>query len=76
MDFDEHEWVKLYRAALLEFDEAKLDEKIVSAQNAIDRRIQELTAYSLNHHEERRALADAGNGLRVLRCDSTRKPKA
>ena len=67
MDFSEHEWIKLYRAALMEFDEATLDAKIALAQRAIDDRNRELAACSSNHHEERQALVDAGNGLRVLR---------
>jgi hypothetical protein len=69
MDASEPRWIELYRAALMEFDREKLSGRIAEAQAAIDARIRELTVYANNHHGERQALADAINGLKVLRAD-------
>jgi len=60
-------WQELYATALLETDWAKMEEKIQVAENAIRARLHE---FSLNHGgtpEENQAIADALNGLSVLR---------
>jgi hypothetical protein len=61
------EWETLYRAAILETDESKVEERIEVAEFAMHARLQE---FSLNHGgtlEENRAIADALNGLDILR---------
>jgi hypothetical protein len=65
----EHEWKKLYKSALLETDWFKIDERIRAAESAISDRLREI---SLNHGgtpEENQAIANAVNGLKVLRSD-------
>lgn len=53
----------------MEFDREELSGRIAEAQTAIEARIRELMVYTTNHHAERQALADAINGLKVLRAD-------
>jgi hypothetical protein len=63
------EWQKPYQEALLETDKQKLQGKIHLAEWKIFRRLQSISADS-NHHEERRAIEDATNALRVLKRDT------
>jgi hypothetical protein len=61
------EWKSLYQAAILETDWSKIEERIQAADSAISTRLHE---FSLNHGgtaEENQAIADAVNGLTVLR---------
>jgi hypothetical protein len=60
------DWVELYRAAVEEFDAARLRQRIEQADLAIKRRVQEL-ASSSNHHAEWMQLQDALRMLRILR---------
>jgi hypothetical protein len=62
-------WMNLYRAALTELDPEKLSALVAQTQVAIHARLRELTVHTSNHHAERQALADAINGLKVLRAD-------
>jgi hypothetical protein len=61
----QRDWVELYRAAVVELDAALLHERIQQASLAIHDRIRELLPDS-NHHEERQALQDALQMLRIL----------
>ena len=72
MDLDESGWLDLYRAALLEFDPAKLGERVTQAQKAVEQRIRELTLAPA-HAAERQALIDALHSLKVLREEENRK---
>jgi hypothetical protein len=63
----EYDWVKLYKAALLETDWSKIEEHIQVAENGIKARLHE---FSMNHGgtpEENQAVENALNGLKVLR---------
>ena len=63
----ECDWVKLYKAAILETDWSKIEEHIQVAENGIKVRLHE---FSMNHGgtpEENQAIADALNGLNILR---------
>ena len=60
------DWKGLYQMAVIELDPAKLSHRISDARNAILDRIQETISVAA-HYQERQELADALNGLRVLR---------
>jgi len=57
-------WRKMYEAALLETDTAKLKERVSVADTAIVARIKELSGQS---SEELSALTDAIHALNILR---------
>jgi hypothetical protein len=62
-------WEKLYRAAIIETDGSKLEERIEAAEFAMHARLHE---FSLNHGgtlEENRAIAEALNRLDILRSE-------
>jgi hypothetical protein len=62
-------WYELYRAAVLETDWSKMEERIQAAESAISGTLRE---FSLNHGgtpDENKALADALNSLHGLRRD-------
>jgi hypothetical protein len=65
----EYSWFNPYKAAILETDWSKIEEKIRVAENGINARLHE---FSTNHGgtaEENQAIEDALNGLNVLRKD-------
>ena len=67
----EYSWQERYKAAVLETDWWKVEEKIQLAENAIRARLHEL---SMNHGgtpQENQAIEDALNGLNVLRKEVT-----
>lgn len=61
-------WRELYKAALLELNQNELQARISAAQAAIHARIEELNknGKGSDSAEERQAIADAQNSLRVL----------
>jgi hypothetical protein len=67
----EHNWERLYQAALLETDWSKLEGRIQAAESGIKARLHE---FSMNHGgtpEENQAIEDALHGLTFLRKDLT-----
>ena len=64
----DHAWMGLLHAALLELDPIKLPQRIEEASHAIQSRMQEISGTG-NSLEERRALADALQSLRSLRLE-------
>jgi hypothetical protein len=60
-----HDWKKFYRDAILETDWSKIEEDIKVAENGIRARLHE---FSMNQ-----AIADALNGLNVLRKEVAAK---
>jgi hypothetical protein len=64
-----YKWIETYKAALLETDWSKMQERIETAESALRQRKHE---FDLNHggtSEENHAIADAISGLAVLRND-------
>jgi len=59
-------WQNEYAAALLELDRETLKERITAAEDAIERRIQQLSRDS-DHHAERRVIHDALVSLQLLK---------
>lgn len=62
-----YQWQDVYLEAVLETDTSKLQQRIAAAEGAVKARMTELEQ---DHHgtpEERSAIADALNGLRILR---------
>ncbi len=62
-------WLEIYKAALLETDWSKMEERIRAAESALHERKRE---FSLNHGgtpEENQAIEDALRSLNVLRKD-------
>jgi len=66
-------WQKPLRDALLELDPEQLQRKVTEAETAIFERLQELSL-TPDSTEERRALQDATNSLRVLKKESLQYP--
>ncbi len=64
-----YQWNELYKAALLETDWSKMEERIRAAESAIQNRKREFALNSGGPQEENRALADAINSLGVLRSE-------
>lgn len=58
-------WVAQYRAAILESNDAKLIEKIEEAEAVISSRVQAMDGTATP--DERKALGDALNAVRILR---------
>src|ERR1700733_7240992 len=58
-----YSWEKLYQAAILETEEAKLHDLIHAAKAAIDRRLKEMQSHHDETPEERHAMTDALHGL-------------
>jgi IS5 family transposase len=63
----DYNWKESYRAAIVETDDKKLRERIQAAQAAIDTRLQDLQMDHGGTPEERLAIADALDGLNILR---------
>jgi hypothetical protein len=64
-----YQWQELYKAALLETDWSKMEERIQAAESAIQNRKREFALNSGGTQEENQSLADALNGLSVLRSE-------
>ena len=66
----EYKWHEFYKAALLESDWSKMEERIRAVEDALHQRKRE---FDLNHGgtpEENHAVEDAFRGLSVLRSDA------
>src|SRR6478736_9808897 len=64
-----YKWHELYKAALLETDWSKIEERIQAAESAIQNRKRECALDPAGTQEENRALADAITSLGVLRSE-------
>jgi hypothetical protein len=71
-DYENEEWVSLYRAAILELEHAKISDRIKTTRTAILARVEKLQSMPGLHSYERLALADALSGLRVLQDEERR----
>lgn len=67
-------WQPGWQDALTELDSEKLHQKVIDAEAAIFKRLQELSADRTDHHEERLALSDAIAGLRTLKVERLKFP--
>jgi hypothetical protein len=65
-----YSWQESYQAALLETDWTKMQERVQTAESEIHKRRLELSQDHNGTQEERNALVNAMNGLRVLRTDA------
>jgi hypothetical protein len=61
------EWQSLYQAAVLETDWSKMEERILIADFAIAERLHQFSTDHGGTPEENQAIADAVNGLKILR---------
>ncbi len=66
----EYKWYEAYKAAVLETDWTKMDDRIEAAKSSIKLRLNELSMDHGGTPEERQSLADALNALEVLRRDA------
>lgn len=64
-----YQWHELYKAALLETDWSKMEGRIQAAESAIQNRKLEFALNSGGTQQEHQSLADAMNGLSVLRSE-------
>ena len=65
-----YSWQDFYKAALLETDWTKMVELVQKAESEIHKRRLELSKDHNGTQEEREAVVNALNGLRVLRMDA------
>ena len=65
-----YSWQESYQAALLETDWTKMVELVQAAESEIHKRRMELSTDHNGTQEEREAVVNALNGLRVLRMDA------
>ena len=65
-----YSWRESYQAALLETDWTKMVELVQKAESDLHKRRLELTQDHNGTQEEREAVVNALNGLRVLRMDA------
>jgi|ERR1700732_1394853 hypothetical protein len=65
-----YSWYDSYRAALLEADWTKMEERIQTAESEIHKRRLILSQDHRGTEEEREALVNAIQGLRILRIDA------
>ena len=72
MTHENQEWVGIYRSALMELEHAKMTGRIGDARNSIATRFEKLMQMPSLHTEERQALEDALNNLRVLELEEER----
>jgi hypothetical protein len=63
---EDDSWREVFRMAMLELDSTELQARIICAQQAISRRVKELASDHGGTPEERQAISDALNSLRVL----------
>jgi hypothetical protein len=68
-DYENQEWVTLYRAALSELEHAKMSGRIEATRTAIASRIEKLQHMPGLHPDERQAIADALSGLHALQAE-------
>ena len=66
------DWKSLYHLAVIELDPTQIVGRIADARNAILNRIEE-TITKPGEYNERQALSDALNGLRVLRQEQEQR---
>jgi hypothetical protein len=62
-------WKNLYKAAILETDDGKLEKRLQTAKAAIDARLHELQLDHGGTPEELQAISDALTGLNASRTD-------
>ena len=62
-----YRWSELYKAALLETDWTKMEERIQAVENALHERTQEFALDHGGSPDESQAIEDALRGLSVLR---------
>jgi hypothetical protein len=68
----EYKWHEVYKAALLETDRSKMEERINAAEAALHARTHEFDLDHGGEPEENLAIEGALRGLRVLRDDAAR----
>jgi hypothetical protein len=69
---DDQDWVGLYRVALTELEHAKMTGRIGDARASITARLEKLKEMPGLEAEERQAIEDALNGLKMLEREEER----
>ena len=72
MTHENEEWVSLYHLAVLELEHAKMTGRIGDTRTAITARLEKLANMPGLHEEEREAIEDALNNLKVLEREEAR----
>lgn len=70
---DRFDWYESYKDALLETDWSTIHDKILVAESALRERKRVLALDHGGSPEERQAMEDALNGLRILRTQATER---
>jgi hypothetical protein len=70
------DWLPAYKAAMLELDPAKLQERIYAAQEAINQRLKYLAKDGGGDPKEKQAIADALSGLAILEREAIARRSA
>jgi hypothetical protein len=71
-DYQDENWVTVYKSAILELEHAKMSGRIEAARTASVARIEALQNVPGLHASERQAIADALSGLHVLQDEERR----
>lgn len=71
-EYQNENWVDLYRAAMVELEHAKISGRIDAARSEIVARIEKLHSMPGLHTDERDALQDALSGLRAVAEEEAR----
>jgi hypothetical protein len=73
--YENEQWVELYRGAMMEFQHSLMESRIFDARTEIAARVEKLSGIPGLHAEERQAITDALNGLRMLENEQIRHQK-
>ena len=65
-DYDNENWLQLYRSAMVELEHAKIPERIENAREEISARIEKLQGNPGLHAADKKAIRDALSHLRRL----------
>jgi len=65
-----YKWYEVYKAALLESDWTRMEERIRTAESALNDRKSEMASNHGGSPEENQALADAMRSLSILRAEA------
>jgi hypothetical protein len=73
LEYQYPHWQPLLQSVLTEFDAKELEKKVIDAEEALVKRLEEIHG-GICHDEERRAIGDASHTLLLLREQKLKGP--
>ena len=73
LEYQYPDWQPFLQSVLTEFDAKELEKKVVDAEEALVKRLEEIHG-DICHDEERRAIGDASHTLLLLREQKLKDP--